>query len=95
MNKKPIDIKSDLHTIKHTSLMGTFGGAPSAVESAEGKITRIRPLHYDEYKDWESLNPWEMKARGRTFGPPKKSLISWIGFGYRSASIRRTGSFIR
>ena len=83
MQRKPIDIKADLHTIKHTSLIGTFGGAPSAVESAGGKITRIRPLHYDEYKDWESLNPWEMKIRGRSFGPPKKSLISWIGFGYK------------
>ncbi|NLL51430.1 MAG: hypothetical protein GX248_01850, partial [Peptococcaceae bacterium] len=68
MNQKPIDIKSHKKVFKAASLMGTSSGMPTTVESdKDGKITRIRPYHYEEHNDWDSLNPWKIEARGREF----------------------------
>ena len=84
MNGKPIDIKAELRTIKHTSLMGSFGGPPSRVDSSGGKITRIRPFDYTETHDWKSLNPWKIEARGKTFEPPDHTVLSYIALTYKS-----------
>ncbi len=52
------------------------------VEVSNGKIIRIRPLHYNwEYKD---LEPWKMNARGKTFQPSMKSLIPPFSLGYKN-----------
>lgn len=52
------------------------------VDVSDGKIIRIRPLHYDwEYKD---LKPWKMHARGKTFSPTMKSLIPPFSLGYKN-----------
>ncbi len=52
------------------------------VEAQDGKIVRIKPLHYDwKYKD---LKPWKMNARGRTFQPLLKSLIPPYSLGYKN-----------
>ena len=63
--------------------MGSFGGPPSSVESADGKITRIRPYHYDNMHDWKSLNPWKIEARGKVFEPPRHSILSFMGLYYK------------
>jgi hypothetical protein len=34
-------------TIKALGLLGVSGGAPCAVDYRDGKVIRIRPLHYD------------------------------------------------
>ena len=71
----PIDVKNQRRTFKAASLMGPRSGLPTVVDSDEnGKIVRIRPVHIDEYADWESLNPYRIEAKGKVFIPPKKSL---------------------
>jgi len=52
------------------------------VECDNGKIVRIRPLHYDwKYPD---LKPWKMEARGSTFSPCMESLIPPFTLGYKN-----------
>jgi hypothetical protein len=46
--------------IKALSLLGG-GGLPCAVDTRDGKIIRIRPLHYDWKYSVSALNPWPIK----------------------------------
>lgn len=52
------------------------------MEIKDGKILRIRPLHYD-WK-YQNLKPWQIGARGKTFRPPLKSLIPPYSLGYKN-----------
>ena len=84
MNQKPIDIKSHKKVFKAASLMGTSSGMPTTVESdKDGKITRIRPYHYEEHNDWDSLNPWKIEARGREFQAPGRTLPASYYLSYK------------
>ena len=72
-----------------TSIKGTgfsdFGDNShvAAVDIKDGKIIRIRPLHYDwKYKP-EEWGPWKIKARGKVFEPPMKTLLTPLGIGYK------------
>jgi len=47
----------------------------SIVDVKNGKIIRIRPLHFDWRYSNDSFNPWKMEARGQVFKPSVKSLI--------------------
>jgi len=62
--------------VKDISWCGVGNGAnASVVDVKNGRIVRIRPLHYDwKYKP-EEFNPWKMEARGKVFEPAMKSLI--------------------
>ena len=76
MTIKPIDIKADKRVFKGASLMGPRSGAPTVVESdKDGKLTRIRPLHYRDYVDWDSKNPWKIEARGKTLTTPDRTSV--------------------
>jgi len=44
-----IDVKDKQKTFKAASLMGPRSGLPTVVDSADGKITRIRPIYYEDY----------------------------------------------
>ncbi|MCF0120517.1 MAG: hypothetical protein HUJ65_02670, partial [Oscillospiraceae bacterium] len=75
MEKKPINVRADKKVFKAASLMGPRSGMPTVIESGEdGKITRVRPLHYEDYIDWDSKNPWKIEAKGKTFGAPKHTV---------------------
>lgn len=77
MGNEKFDVKAQRKVFKAGSLMGPRSGNPTVVETdSEGKLTRIRPLHYTEYCDWESKNPWKMEAHGKTFSPPTRSLTA-------------------
>lgn len=54
---------------------GGSGGNPGVVDVGNGKIIRIRPLHYDTKYSIEELEPWEIEARGNVFKPTMKSLL--------------------
>jgi molybdopterin guanine dinucleotide-containing S/N-oxide reductase-like protein len=56
----------------------------SVIDVKNGKIVRIRPLHFDWKYNPASFNQWEMKARGTTFGPGLKSLIPAFSLGYKN-----------
>jgi trimethylamine-N-oxide reductase (cytochrome c) len=52
------------------------------IDVDNGKIIRIRPLHFNwQYKN---LALWEMSARGKTFVPSMKSLIPPYSLGYKN-----------
>ena len=70
--------------VKGMSLMG-FGrdGNPSVVDVKDGKLLRIRPLHYDWHYDMKDLNPWKMEVRGHTLEPTAKTLLPPFAFGYK------------
>jgi molybdopterin guanine dinucleotide-containing S/N-oxide reductase-like protein len=54
-----------------------------AVDVKDGKILRIKPLHYDWKYSPETFNPWNMEVRGQVFEPEMKSLIPPITLGYK------------
>ena len=55
----------------------------SIIDIKNGKIIRIRPLHYDwKYKP-EEFNPWKIEARGQVFEPSMKSLIPPFSLAYK------------
>jgi len=51
-------------------------GNTVVIDTKRGKIIRVRPLHYDEKQSWESLNPWTIEARGKSFTVPRKTFSS-------------------
>ncbi|MBN1188177.1 MAG: hypothetical protein JXA46_00340, partial [Dehalococcoidales bacterium] len=84
MDQKPVDLKDKERTLKSASLIGPTAGPPVDIHSANGKITRIRPYHYAEGRNLEDLNPWKIEARGKTFGPPDRSLPSPFFLSYKN-----------
>jgi trimethylamine-N-oxide reductase (cytochrome c) len=65
-----------------------FGGTPSggvagAVDVKDGKIVRIRPLHYDWKYDWDKMNFWKIRRNGKTFEPTRKSLPGPFSLAYK------------
>ena len=68
--------------VKSLALSGV-GGELSAVDVKNGKIIRIRPLHYDWKYTKEQLNPWKLEARGKTWEAPMKSLPPYFSGVYK------------
>ncbi len=58
-------------------------GNPSVVDVRNGKIVRIRPLHYDWQYDKKDMNPWKMEARGQVFEPCMKTLLPPFSMAYK------------
>jgi molybdopterin guanine dinucleotide-containing S/N-oxide reductase-like protein len=70
--------------IRDISFCGVANGANSCmVDVRDGKILRIRPMHYDWKYPAEDLGQWEMHARGKTFRPTTKSLIPPFSLAYK------------
>lgn len=61
----------DKTTIKGLAL-GGHGAMPSVIDTKDGKIVRIRPLHLDWKYKKEEFNPWKIKAKGKEFDPGLK-----------------------
>ena len=85
MTAKPIDVKAAKRVFKGASLMGPRpSGAPTVVESdKDGKLTRIRPLFYRDYVDWESKPKWKIEARGKALTPPDRTLPGCYYISYK------------
>jgi len=59
------------------------GSNAAAVDVVNGNIVRIRPLHFDwKYKP-EDMNPWKIKARGKTFEPGMRTLLPPFTLAYK------------
>ena len=43
-------------------------GGPVFVHVKDGKITKVRPIVFDD----NDTQPWTIEARGKTFTPPRK-----------------------
>jgi len=72
----------DKTTIKGMAL-GGHGAMPAAVDSMDGKVIRIRPLHLDEKYDPKEFNPWKLEVRGKTFDPGYKVALAPFSLAYK------------
>ena len=55
----------------------------SSVDVKDGKIVRIRPLHYDGKYSPEEFRPWKIEARGKEIEPRMKSLLPPLSLAYK------------
>lgn len=64
---------------------GGMGGEPSAVDSKNGKIVRIRPMRWDWKYTKEELADklWKFESRGKTFECPEKSQPPYFALSYK------------
>jgi anaerobic selenocysteine-containing dehydrogenase len=60
------------------------GSNASMVDVKDGKIIRIRPMHYDWKYDPKDMNPWKMESRGQTFEPSMKTLLPPYSIAYKN-----------
>ena len=75
---------SEKTVLRTIGLSGTVnGGAEGAVDVKDGKIVRIRPLHYDWKYDRPALNPWKFQKNGKTLEPNWKSLPGPYSLAYK------------
>ena len=65
--------------------LNDFGGNGNVaiVDVKNGKVVRIRPLHYDWQYDKEKFNPWKMEVRGHVLEPGMKTTIPSFGLAYK------------
>jgi anaerobic selenocysteine-containing dehydrogenase len=62
---------------------GIFGASPCAVDVKDGKIVRIRPLHWDDKYERETFNPWKITKNGKTLEPYFKSVPAPWSLAYK------------
>jgi trimethylamine-N-oxide reductase (cytochrome c) len=73
----------DTYPISLGFLSFSQGSNAAVTDVKNGKIVRIRPLHYDwKYKP-EEFKPWRIEARGKVFEPTMKSLIPPFSIAYK------------
>ncbi len=78
------EFKADKTVIKALSLGGTQGGGvPCAVDVKDGKVIRVRPLHYDWKYNLNDYNPWSISRNGKTLTPVSKSLPGPFQLAYK------------
>ncbi|MFC1869381.1 molybdopterin-dependent oxidoreductase [Thermodesulfobacteriota bacterium] len=53
------------------------------VDVKDGKILRIKPLHYDRKYKPEEFKPWKIEARGKVYEPPLKTLPPPFALSYK------------
>jgi trimethylamine-N-oxide reductase (cytochrome c) len=63
----PHPVGKEQTTIKALALSGGYGGAPCSVDYKDGKVIRIRPLHFDEKYDPGEFKLWKIESRGKVF----------------------------
>ena len=62
---------------------GIYGAVPCAVDVKDGKVVRIRPLHFDDKYDPATFNAWKMEKNGKTFEPLLKAAPSPWSLAYK------------
>jgi len=79
-----VSVEPDKTVIKSLALGGLLGGgAPCAVDVKNGKVVRVRPLHYDWKYDKKQFNPWKIHRNGKTYEPLMKSVPSPFSLAYK------------
>jgi molybdopterin guanine dinucleotide-containing S/N-oxide reductase-like protein len=61
-------------TFTKTLNLGGRQGLPMRVDVKNGKVIRVRPLHFDEKYSLEHIQPWKIEARGKVYNSHLKSL---------------------
>jgi anaerobic selenocysteine-containing dehydrogenase len=75
--------KSCLKGLSFISSPSSGDANTSVVDVKDGRIVRIRPLHYDWKYDRAAMNPWRMEAHGQTLEPSFKSLMPPYALAYK------------
>jgi trimethylamine-N-oxide reductase (cytochrome c) len=77
--------RTEIKGVKSIPISLGFGpnANSSVVDVKNGKIVRIRPLHFDWKYDSKKFNPWKMEARGKVFEPGMKALIAPYSLAYK------------
>jgi len=76
--------RGDKQVIRGSGLIGNGdSGPPALVDVRDGRIMRIRPLHYDMSYDPKDFNPWRMEARGKALEPPMRAPVGPLGLAYK------------
>ena len=84
MDELKPDNAGEKSLVKDISFCGaSFCSNSSVVDVRDGKIVRVRPLHYDWKYRPEEFNPWQMEARGQVFRPSMKTLVPPISLSYK------------
>jgi molybdopterin guanine dinucleotide-containing S/N-oxide reductase-like protein len=84
MKKTNDEVPEEKSFIKDLSWCGVGTSSnTSVVDVKDGRIVRIRPLHYDWKYSPEEFNPWKIEARGQTFEPTMKTLIPPLSLSYK------------
>ena len=76
---------ADRTTTKSLGFCG-FGLSSNAadVDVKDGKVIRIRPVHFDEHYTREELRMWSLEKDGRVFDPGFKTLLPPISLAYKT-----------
>ncbi len=84
-DKPAREVEKESSFLKGLSFISSTSGDAnsSVVDVKNGKIIRIRPLHFDWKYDKKRFNPWKMEARGRVFEPLMKSLVPPYSLAYK------------
>ena len=69
-------MSKDVKTVyKSLGLCGFgLGSNSAAVDVKDGKILRIRPMHYDDAYDIEDMRPWRIEVNGAVLEPKDKTM---------------------
>jgi hypothetical protein len=55
----------------------------AVLDVKDGKIVRIRPLHFDWKYDSRQFHPYKMEARWQVFEPGMKTLLGHFSQAYK------------
>ena len=77
---------SELKTTIQSIACGGTGGDLTEVDSKDGKIVRIRPLHYDTRYTEEELEPsmWKIQVGDEVLRPSLKSAPNYFALSYKN-----------
>lgn len=69
---------------KSLGWLGSGGGSNAAhVDVIDGRIARVRPIHFDECYTPEELNQWTIEKDGHVFTPGDKTLLPPLSLAYK------------
>ena len=78
-------MSNDVKTVyKSLGLCGFgLGSNSAAVDVKDGKILRIRPMHYDDAYDIADMRPWRIEVNGAVLEPKDKTMPSPLQYAYK------------
>lgn len=79
----PKAVEPDQTFVKGISWLGNLGFNAAAIDVRNGKIIRIRPLHYYSKCKPEEFRPWKIEARGKVFRPRTNTLLPPLSMAYK------------
>src|SRR5512136_1287878 len=83
VKKDPGKLQESTFTKNFSFCSHCVGSNVARVDVRDGRLIRIRPLHYDEKYELRELNPWQIKARGQAFLPTMKEPVSPFCLSYK------------